>query len=233
MQPNSRVSTVSKSSRTLAAAAAVVLPAIIAQEANAALYPIISLTTSAPAPTNYGAQITNGTGANQGTFSTGTNVLTVTGGSGKYHYAQVTNINAASPMFSVEANGFNPATDIEIYALDLVSLPSGGTQLSQANLATLAADINSTNSYGYGSAIASTSLSSDPFPSQYNLFLTFTGLSSGQNFLGFDVSQDPDANVATFTYATAVAVVPEPMSLGLLTLGTVGLLARRRVWVRV
>jgi hypothetical protein len=232
MQPTSRLSAVSKSARTLAAAAAAALPAIIAHEAKAALYPIISLTTTVPPTTNYGQQITNGTGANQGTFSTGTNVLTVTGGSGKYHYAQVTNINAATPMFSVEANGFNPASDIEIYALDLVSLPSGGTQLSATNLQTLAADINSTNAYGYGSSIASTSLASDPFPAQYNLFLTFTGLTSGQNFLGFAVDQDPNANVATFSYATAIAVVPEPMTLGLLTLGSVGLLTRRRAFVR-
>jgi hypothetical protein len=230
MRPTSRLSAVSKSARTLAAAAAV-LPAIIAKEANAALHPIIYLSSTAPA-SNYGPQITNGTGANQGTFSTGTNVLTVTGGSGKYHYAQVTNIDAATPTSYVEANGFNPASDIEIYALDLVSLPSGGSPVSATNLAILAGDINSTNAYGYGSSIASTSLASDPFPAQYNLFLTFVGLTSGQNFLGFDVTQDPDANVATFSYATAVAVVPEPMTLGLLTLGSVGLLTRRRAFVR-
>lgn len=187
-------------------------------------HPIISLTVTEPA-TNYGVQITNGSGVNQGTFSTGTNVLTVSGGSGKYSYSQVQNIDAESTD-NVEANGFNPATDIEIYGLDVTTTSAGTTALSAANLASLAADINSTNAYGYGSAIASTSLANDPFPAKYNLFLTFTGLTSGTNFLGFDLTQDP--NIPSGAAVSAVAVVPEPMSLGLLALGGVGLLARRR-----
>jgi hypothetical protein len=187
-------------------------------------HPIISLSSSG-VQSNYGVQITNGSSVNQGTFSTGTNVLTVSGSNGKYAVVQVQNIDA-EPTDTVEANGFNPASDIEIYGLDVTTTSSGATQLSAGNLATLAADINSTNAYGYGSAIASTSLTNDPFPAKYNLFLTFTGLTSGTEFLGFDLTQDP--NIPTGAAVSAVAVVPEPMSLGLLALGGVGLLARRR-----
>jgi len=189
-------------------------------------HPIISLTTGS-ANSNYGTTVTNGSGVNQGTFSTGTNKLTVTGGNGSYNVAQVQNIDA-EVADTVEANGFNnPATDIEIYGLDVTTTTSGATQLSSSDLAILAADINSNAAYGYGSAIASTSLANDPFPAKYNLFLTFNPGLGADVFLGWDLSQAPGLS-ATGAAVSAVAVVPEPMSLGLLALGGIGLMARRR-----
>jgi hypothetical protein len=189
-------------------------------------HPIISLTTVAPA-SNYGTQILNGTGAQNGSFSTGTNKLTVSGNHGNYLFAQVTGISGGSGTATgyVEANGFSPATDEEVYALEVV-----GSEVSGANLATLAADINSANSYGSGETIAFTSFANDPFPAAYNLFLEFPTAdlpvgTTGDNFLGVDLSQDP--NITGDTIA-AIAVVPEPMSLGLLALGGVGMLVRRR-----
>jgi hypothetical protein len=71
--------------------------------------------------------------------------------------------------------------------------------------------------------------SPDPFGSQYNLFLTFSGTNlpgSATDTLGLDLSSTNDALLSGYTFS-AVAVVPEPMSLGLLVLGGVGLMARR------
>jgi hypothetical protein len=102
-----------------------------------------------------------------------------------------------------------------------------------SQLETLAADINSTNIYGFGAAIASTSLANDPFPSNYNLFLTFDDaqlpLGMGEDdYLTFDFTQDPNVTDALVDNM-AVTAVPEPMSLGLVVLGAIGgLLLRRR-----
>jgi len=193
--------------------------------------------------TNYGVQLTNGTGANQAAFTTAGNKLTLTGGNGSYLFQQATNVNnttitnpapggattgTGATADSVSAAGFNPVTDTEIYALDVVV---GGTQASSGQIATLVGEING-SAHGLGQTIASATMANDPFPAQYNIFLTFpnsSGLlgSGGANFLGFDFSNGNDSNLTGYT-VDAVAVVPEPMSLGVLALGGVGLLARRR-----
>jgi hypothetical protein len=162
---------------------------------------IISLTAaSSGAPSGYGSS--------QGT-------LAVTGGSGSYTPASLT-LSPTTATGYVEGKGFNPATDGEIYALDVV----GAT-----NLATLVSDINAQDP-----GVASLTYpggASNPLGSQYNVFLDFTGanLPSGDNYLGFDLTQDaanPGATVA------AVALVPEPTSAILVTSSVLLILARRK-----
>jgi hypothetical protein len=150
--------------------------------------------------------------------------LTVTGGSGSYTVQQKTGINLATA--TVEANGFNPATDTEIYALDVLV---NGAQATPAQLATLMTEIAAFSGGLPAGLTQSLTLANDPFPANYNLFLTAAGAitGTGDNFLGFDLSSANDANLTGYTVG-AVAVVPEPMSLGLLALGGVGILARRR-----
>jgi hypothetical protein len=198
-------------------------------------HPIISLTTAVPA-SNYGTTITNGTGANQGSFSTGTSKLTVAGHNSQYLLAQATNIKTATGATgglttgNIEANGFNPATDApEIFALEVLN---GVAAPSQANLTTLALDINASNVAGLSNqTIASaTAPANDPFSSEYNLFLTIPSAdlpagTTGDNFLGFDLSQD--ANFPTYTVAE-VAVIPEPASVGIVAMAAAGLVIRRR-----
>jgi len=196
-------------------------------------HPIISLSTTAPA-SNYGNKIVNATGVGNGTFQNNpsSNKLSVIGGSSSYLFDQVTGISSGQgeATGNVEGTGFNPGTDQEVYALDVLA-SAGGSALSNANLITLAADINSGNAYGgdagnEGAVVASTSLAADPFPSNYNLFLTFSSPTQADNFLGVDLTQDP--NIPAGAVVSAIAVVPEPMSMGLLALGGLGMLARRR-----
>ena len=61
----------------------------------------------------------------------------------------------------------------------------------------------------------------------YNLFLRLAGGGpSASDDLGIDLSNSNDPNLTGYTF-TAIAVVPEPMSLGLLGIGGVGLMTRR------
>ncbi len=178
---------------------------------------IISLT-----PASNGVPL--GYGSSQGT-------LPITGHDGNYNLAQVTGLFTSTGY--VEANGFNPGTDEEIYAIDVLD---GGTQATPAEIAVLVNTINDGDgivpaSVGVTAAAAYADLpivtDSSPFASQYNLFLDFNSGTSSDNFLAFDMSIDNDPNLDGFYAVSAIAVVPEPMSIGLLALGGLGLLTQR------
>jgi len=166
---------------------------------------ILSLTSAAP--TAYGT-------------SSGT--LAVTGSNGKYTLAQITGLSDVTNY--VEATGWNPATDEEIYGLDVLV---NGNAANGAQLATLINAINGDSS-GDG-ASAGVSASTTPvggFPSSYNLFLTYAAGGTNPDFLGVDLSSTNDSNLAGYSFSE-VAAVPEPMTIGLLAVGGVGLMARR------
>jgi len=193
---------------------------------------IVSL--EATADSNYGTTITNGTGVAQGTFSTGTNTLTVTGGSGHYTVAQVTGISSAAGVATgnVAVAGFNPITDEEIYGLDV---KVNGTQATAGQLATLIAAIGGTGVPASTGVTASTTepdaagviSALDTASTTYNLFLTFAGggVANPEN-LNLDLAAANDPGLVGYTFS-AVAVVPEPVSLGLLAIGGLGLMSRR------
>jgi hypothetical protein len=157
-------------------------------------------------------------------------VLSVNGHDGNYNLAQLTCLPTSAGY--VEANGFNPGTDEEIYAIDVLD---DGTQATPAEIAVLVNAINRGDgivpaSVGVTAAAAYADLpvvDSSPFGSQYNLFLDFASGLSADNFLAFDVSLDNDPNLNGLYAVSAIAVIPEPMSLGLLALGGVGLLTQR------
>jgi len=172
-------------------------------------HPIISLTTSAP--TSYGSS--------QGT-------ATLSGHNGSYSVATVGPFAGTATGF-IEATLFNPATDEEIYAIDVAG---------ESNLAALVSAINNGDSAVSKSLLVTAATSYDglpgvsgpsPFGSQYNLFLDSpVGPGSGSPFLGIDFSSTNDSNLSGVTFSE-VAVVPEPMTLGLLALGGLGLMTRR------
>jgi hypothetical protein len=180
-------------------------------------HPLISLTAaSGGLVAGYGSQL---------------GTLTVTGHNGSYTVAQES--NTATATGSVEAKGFNPGSDEEIYAIDVLD---DGVQANATEIATLVSIINNGDAVvgksvgvtAAGSYAALPTTDNSPFGSQYNLFLDApTGPSdSADNFLGIDLSNSNDSNLTGFTFS-AVAVVPEPMSLGLLAIGGLGLMSRR------
>jgi hypothetical protein len=220
--------------------------------------PFLTVVTGEPTPPHsilsfgvtsdaaHGPQITNGTSSYQGSFSGGGNILTVSRGSGHYDIAQVTGIKSdvlqydapfnasmpGTPLGNVEANGFNPSSNPELWGLDILV---NGTQATSNQIATLIADINSVGGGLQSGLSASPTLANDPFASSYNLFVTANGAitGNGNNFLGFDLSGSNDSNLLYYTVSAVAATglgvaVPEPMSFGMLALGGVGLLLRRR-----
>jgi len=194
-------------------------------------HPIISLVSTAPA-SNYGVQITTGSSNNQGTFSpvAANNKLTVAGGSGAYTLAQVTGINSGNGDTTdyVEAAGFNPATDKEIFALTVKDTSNAGNLSTELNQ--LVTDING-STYGFNATVASLTSPSGAIPGGYNLFLSLSGAEltgSGDNFLGFDLSTANDPNLTDVLTVSSVAVVPEPTVAGLAGFGLLGALGRRK-----
>jgi hypothetical protein len=190
---------------------------------------IVSLADTATDNTNYATPVA-------GTFSPSTApTLTVHGGSGGYTVAQVTAINAGAGDVSgnVPVTTWNPTTDAEIYGVDV---KVNGQQASGAQLASLLNAINGGD--GTPASAGVTAGTTDPSHGQvlaaldtgtttYNLFLDFPGGGpSATDDLGLDLGAANDANLVGYTF-TAISVVPEPMSLGLLALGGVGLMARR------
>jgi hypothetical protein len=189
---------------------------------------IVALAATAGANSNYPTAVT-------GTFSPNTPpTLTITGGGGSYTTAQVTAINGGAGLATgnVSVTTWNPVTDAEIYGVDV---KVGGQQATGTQLAALLTAINSGDSAVPASSgvLASTTdptggaLSSLDGGNVYDLFLKFAGGGpAAADDLGLDLSTLNDSNLTGYTF-TAIAVVPEPMSLGLLAIGGVGLMARR------
>jgi len=188
---------------------------------------IVALAATAGANTNYPTAVT-------GTFSPNTAPnITVTGANGSYVVGQVTAVNggAGDSEGNVGVTGWNPATDPEIFG---IQVDVNGSLATSGQLATLIAAID-----GDGTAPASAGVvasSTDPTHGDlsgldgghtYNLFLTYGAGGPGtSDDLGLDLTAVNDPNLVGYTF-TAVAAVPEPMTLSLLALGGVGLMTRR------
>jgi hypothetical protein len=190
----------------------------------------------ATADSNYGTTITNGIGASQGTFNPASpNTLSLASHSaGNYQVAQVTGIstNAGAATGNVNVSGWNPASDPEIFGIDV---RVNGTNATPSQLATLIAAISGTGPPASTGVSASTtdptggalSTLQDTGTTSYNLFLTFAAGGPGAaDNLNLDFSNANDAALVGYTFS-AVSVVPEPVSLGLLAIGGLGLMSRR------
>jgi len=180
---------------------------------------IVSLAATASANSNYGSTVGS---------------LTITGSAALgYTVAQVTGLSSTTG--NVNTSAWNAQTDPEIYGVDV---KVNGTQATPSQLAALLAAINGTDGGLEGPSVGVLASTTDPTggalaaldtaTTTYNLFLKYAagGPSVPLDNLGLDLSNSNDSNLSGYTF-TAVSVVPEPMSLGLLALGGVSLMSRR------
>jgi hypothetical protein len=170
---------------------------------------VVSLTSTLPA--TYGLQ---------------EGALHITGSNGSYTHDQVTGLT--SPIGFVSASTFSPANDTEVYGVDVVD---GSGQATTAELAKVLAAISGadgTTATQAGITATASAAGSNPygFSSNYNLYLVAAPGVAASDFLGLDLTSANDSNLAGLSFS-AVAVVPEPMSLGLLAIGGLGLMTRR------
>ncbi|MGD0390238.1 MAG: PEP-CTERM sorting domain-containing protein [Tepidisphaeraceae bacterium] len=197
------------------------------------LVPLLSMTNSEiPTPTVYGNQLANATlptSADQGVITgpeAASNILNVGGGGSGYALAQATDINngLGDDTNWAEADGFTPGVEeVAAFQVDV-----NGVLATQAQVDYLISEANAIGGLSADMSLLDTAPQPDLFSSIYNLFLDDTN-STADEFIGWDLSNSNDSNLNGYTItAVAVAVVPEPMSLGLLSLGgVVGLMSRR------
>jgi len=194
-------------------------------------YPIVVL--RATAPTNTGNAITNGNGGTptnpQGTFTpagAATSTLTVSGGGGNYNPGFIYSLTAGTNAAFVKTAGFTGA-DTNIYLLNIKDTANGANP-SSSDINTIIADIN--NAAAGNGIVASTVPANlvglGGVVSAWDIEITETNPGLAQNgFFGFNFAGE--TNIAGVT-VTDIAAVPEPATAGLLLVGGLGLLARRR-----
>jgi len=153
---------------------------------------------------------------------TSAGTATVTGpGNGSYNEVTVTPGSGATVTGSLGVAGFNPATDEEIFGLDVLS---GGSQATTTQLATLEAELQTSLGAAGTVSLAAPGTSGTVLGSPFNLFVDFTAPAAPNGFLNYDLST---STVSGLTIGS-IGVVPEPTGVGVLVLGGMGLLARRR-----
>jgi hypothetical protein len=156
--------------------------------------------------------------------------ITLVGSNGGYQAVEVSVAPAAQTTGELTVTNFNPASDKEIYVLEA---NSNGTPLTSAQLNQIITDLQTALTPTNGTVGLFSSLPSTIqalFHGTYNLEFT---LPTGNAIAG---ATNPDVLAYDFSgyttipnvTLTAIGVVPEPTGVGVLVLGGLGLMARRR-----
>jgi autotransporter-associated beta strand protein len=201
--------------------------------------PIISLTAPAPSA-GFGNKITNGSGADQGTFNPNTPIADSLNPATDPTTAAFLNdiSNGTSTGVAadyVQSTGLSPS-DVHVYFLKLKLAGADfdpsvqGQTTYDADLAQLIGDINASGGH-VGNVTAARADSADPggtfFPG-YDLLITEPTGGSGTENLGFNMNNEANLSGLNFS-VTDIAAVPEPATgMAALVIGAVALLPRRR-----
>jgi uncharacterized repeat protein (TIGR03803 family) len=166
-----------------------------------------------------------------GTYGNSQGSLAITSSNGSYKGSGESIVETTTGY--IQTSAWNPATNIEIYALDISD--SAPTNLPE-DLAALVSQIDSDAYSGYWVSASKKDPTSGEFlavtPGNYNLYVTVISPSLGasSHYFGFDLSQFAvGTDVLT---VSAIAVVPEPTAGFLLVAGSGAFLLKRRSVVR-
>jgi PEP-CTERM motif len=176
---------------------------------------VVAISNSLAAMGSYGAVLTTPIGSNGGSNGT---------------YVGITRSWTPTSTGYLDVNGyFNPSKDNEAYFFDVTV---NGTQATDTQLASVIGLINGTA--GFNATVAydadGTIPLVDPFPSKYNLLLYFSTAELTSLGVGDDLYLGLNLSSLSGFQTTGVGVVPEPATLGLLALGSLGVfgMGRRR-----
>jgi hypothetical protein len=158
--------------------------------------------------------------------------ITLVGSNGGYQAVEISVASGAQTKGELTVTNFNPASDKEIYVLEA---NSNGTPLTSAQLTQIITDLQAALTPANGSVGLFSSLPATIqalFHGTYNLEVTLptgnaptAGAATNPDELAYDFSQYTTIPGVTIT---AIGVVPEPTGVGVLVLGGIGLMARRR-----
>lgn len=151
--------------------------------------------------------------------------LHVTGGNGHYLLVNSAVASGAQASGYADVTGFNPATDVEVYGLQV---DVNGSPATGSVLATLVADINaSLNDANQNATALPPGPASGPGQSAAALL---QGLGDNVEVVASDVHDDifPSWVGLNGATVTQISVVPEPTGIAAMVLGGSALLARKR-----
>jgi hypothetical protein len=192
---------------------------------------LITLTpVSAGTPLNHGNKLSPSAspGVDQATFDNGGSadgMIHVLGSNSGYTPGHANNIGGAGSggqsTFYTEVTGWNPATDLEIFALNV---KVNGADPTPAQDSSIVNDINSLNSGNITASLVAGGQYASVFPG-YDILLTAANGTTSPEYLAFAFSADTSTPGVT---VTDIAIVPEPASLTALLPAAAILLGRRK-----
>jgi hypothetical protein len=124
-------------------------------------------------------------------------------------------------LFYTEVSGWNPTTDLEVFALNI---KVNGADPTLAQDSAVMSDINASNSGNVTASLVTGGSYASVFPG-YDILLTAANGTISPEYLGINFANDLNTTGVT---VTDIAIVPEPASLAVILPAAAGLLLGRR-----